>query len=358
MAVKLLRYVQSYIDRHGKPRHYFRRKGYPKVSLPPPGSPGFMAAYEAANKLAAPDAPRAHVRFLPGSLGWAVERFMGSQAFADRAENTRLADRRIFDELRATFGAGMLRDLRDRHVKIIRDHFRQEHSAAVADAAMSRITVLWQFADQHLDLDLGANPTAGVSRIHKPKKENERQPWPDDVMAAFDAAAPGHLRLAVMLLLYTGQRRSDVVKMRWNQFDGDTIEVAQQQKTGEYVIIPCHKRLRSILASLPRRSEFILTGERGRPYRADSLAAMVRKQLHAMGIRGYSVHGLRKNAAQALAEAGCSINEIMTVTGHRSPAMALHYTKRAEKKRLARSAIDRWEAADNNKVSNLRTKRA
>ena len=99
----------------------------------------------------------------------------------------------------------------------------------------------------------------------------------------------------------------------------------------------------------------ILTGERGAPYRADSLAAMVRKQLHAIRIRGYSVHGLRKNAAQALAEAGCSINEIMTITGHRSPAMALHYTKRAEKKRLARSAIDKWEAAE---VSNLRTKRA
>jgi integrase len=82
---------------------------------------------------------------------------------------------------------------------------------------------------------------------------------------------------------------------------------------------------------------------------------MVRKQLHAIGIRGYSVHGLRKNAAQALAEAECSISEIMSITGHRSPAMALHYAKHAEKRRLARTAIDRWEAAD--KVSNPRTKR-
>jgi len=79
---------------------------------------------------------------------------------------------------------------------------------------------------------------------------------------------------------------------------------------------------------------------------------MVRRHLRAIGIRGYSVHGLRKNAAQALAEAGCSISEIMAITGHRSPGMALHYTKRAEKKRLARTAIDRWEAAD--KVSNLK----
>jgi len=80
---------------------------------------------------------------------------------------------------------------------------------------------------------------------------------------------------------------------------------------------------------------------------------MVIRQLHAIGIHGYSAHRLRKNAAQALAEAGCPVPEIMAITGHRSPAMAMHYAKRAEKKKLARNAIDRWEAAE---VFNLRTK--
>ena len=315
-----------------------------------------MAAYEAASAILVStgnDGPRDHVRFLPGSLGWAIERFMTSSEYADRAENTRRSDQQIYDELRASFGTGKLCDLRDRHVKIIRDHYRQKFSTSIADAAIGRISVLWQFADQHLDIDLAANPTVGVARIHKGKKEHE--PWPDDVLAAFEAHAPGHLWLAVLLLLYTGQRRSDVVLMKWSQFDGEIIEVAHQQKTGEYVAIPCHHRLRSVLSTMPRHSEFILTGERGTPYHPQSLAAAVRRQLHAIGIRGYSVHGLRKNAAQALALAGCPIPEIMAVTGHRTPGMAIHYSKRAEKKRLARSAIGRWEAAE---VSNLRTKRA
>jgi hypothetical protein len=44
-----LPYVQEYRDRHGKARRYFRRPGYKRVALPgTPGSPSFMAAYEAA----------------------------------------------------------------------------------------------------------------------------------------------------------------------------------------------------------------------------------------------------------------------------------------------------------------------
>ena len=34
----------------------------------------------------------------------------------------------------------------------------------------------------------------------------------------------------------------------------------------------------------------------------------------------------------------------LAITGHRSVAM--HYAKRAEKKRLARAAMDKWEAAE------------
>jgi integrase len=79
----------------------------------------------------------------------------------------------------------------------------------------------------------------------------------------------------------------------------------------------------------------------------------VRLHLQRLGIKGYSFHGLRKNAAQALAEAGCSIDEIMAVTGHRSAKMALHYTKRAAKKQMAKNAIKRWEVHDEQKRRRL-----
>src|SRR5262245_19776907 len=66
--LKLPPYVQAFVDRHGMPRFYFRRRGYQSVALPGlPWSPAFMSAYEAAKG----EAPRIEVgltRTTPGTV--------------------------------------------------------------------------------------------------------------------------------------------------------------------------------------------------------------------------------------------------------------------------------------------------
>ncbi len=57
------------------------------------------------------------------------------------------------------------------------------------------------------------------------------------------------------------------------------------------------------------------------------------------------LHGLRKCAARKLAEAGCSEEEIKSVTGHATTRMVEHYTKAANKKRQASAAILKLENA-------------
>jgi hypothetical protein len=52
-------------------------------------------------------------------------------------------------------------------------------------------------------------------------------------------------------------------------------------------------------------------------------------------------HGLRKAAARRLAEAGCSANEIASITGHVTLEEVARYTKAAEQKKLARAAMVR-----------------
>jgi integrase len=50
-------------------------------------------------------------------------------------------------------------------------------------------------------------------------------------------------------------------------------------------------------------------------------------------------HGLRKAACRRLAEAGCSANEIMAISGHATMKELVRYTKAADQARLARNAM-------------------
>ena len=66
------KYVHGFIDRHGRPRFYFRRAGFKRVPLPGlPWSPEFMEAYQ----VALDDTPRAEIgarRTMPGTVASAV----------------------------------------------------------------------------------------------------------------------------------------------------------------------------------------------------------------------------------------------------------------------------------------------
>jgi integrase len=336
-----LKYLHCFPDRHGRMRCYFRFRGQ-RWPLPAPGTEGFASQYDAllAHIKANPLAIRHNVEFMPGSLGWAIEKFLASPLYNERAETTRRNYRRVLDQLRQNYGTGLLRDLEPRHVRKIRNEIAAGSTTA-ADIAMSLISALWEFATEQLGLELDADPTHGVKRVHKVAHEHE--PWPPELIERFLREARPSLRWAVKLALYTGQRRSDLVKMKWSQFDGEYIEV-RQQKTGAPLSIPCHKALRAELESMPRVADTILVGERGAALTGSSLSVMVRKALREMGVNGYAIHGLRKNAAVELANAGCDAFEIAAITGHRTLGMVAHYSKRRDQKRHARSAMDKWEA--------------
>jgi hypothetical protein len=78
-----LQFVQSFVDQHGKPRFYFRRRGQRRVALPGlPGSAEFMEAYQAA-LAAAPVVIGAGKRSGPGSISLALAQYFDSLPFRD-----------------------------------------------------------------------------------------------------------------------------------------------------------------------------------------------------------------------------------------------------------------------------------
>ena len=64
-----LRYVDRFVDRHGHVRHYFRRPGGKRLTLPGvPGSDEFMATYKAAFVGEGVPAPEPKARGEPGTF--------------------------------------------------------------------------------------------------------------------------------------------------------------------------------------------------------------------------------------------------------------------------------------------------
>ena len=64
----------------------------------------------------------------------------------------------------------------------------------------------------------------------------------------------------------------------------------------------------------------------------------------AAGLPQCSAHGLRKAAAARLAELGCTEQEIMSITGHKTSKEIVRYTKSAKQKVRAERAIDKMSA--------------
>ena len=158
-------------------------------------------------------------------------------ASSKHAESTRRNYRLFCDIIKREVGQYKIADLTPVAVRALRNSISRTHKTSVADLCVSVVSTLWQFAIEHLDLPLGHNPAKGISKLHKQKRLTKR--WSAEVIEKFRAAANPVARLGLDLLLYTGQRESDVVAMQWDHIDGETIRV-KQRKTGEVVWIPLH----------------------------------------------------------------------------------------------------------------------
>jgi integrase len=184
------------------------------------------------------------------------------------------------------------------------------------------------------------NPAAKMKLL----KVGEWRSWTYEELAAFEARwAQGTMeRRAYALALYTGQRKTDLVLMARPHRKGGKIRVIQS-KTGKELWIPEHRELAAELSRGDAGHMSLLTTSQGKAFDPVYFGAWFADAIDAAGLPEDCVlHGLRKAAARRLAEAGCSTEEIKSVTGQ-SPRMVEHYTKDADQLKLATAAIVKLE---------------
>ena len=130
--------------------------------------------------------------------------------------------------------------------------------------------------------------------------------------------------------------------MGWRDVSGGFMEVyAQKQK--RHIRVAIHPELAERLEGQDKPAVTILTNSNGQPWTQSGLRQKLQDWAKA---RGYHVvpHGLRKNAVNALFEAGCTAMEVSGITDQ-SLAMLEHYSKRVNKPALGRAAVVKLDAA-------------
>ena len=120
------------------------------------------------------------------------------------------------------------------------------------------------------------------------------------------------------MLLYTGQRAGDVVKMRRSDVADGLIRLIQE-KTGTELSIPLHPALIAAIKAAPAKGVTLIGDVNGRPVRRATLTLIMKKAVELAGLPTRCVpHGLRKAMMRRLAESGSSAKEIAAISGHRT----------------------------------------
>lgn len=333
-----LKHVHAFKDRHGRRRFYVRIPGAKAIPLHgEPGSPEFLAAYQAA--IAGPAMPRQNAPgAAPGSLDALAASYYRSAPWKALSEASQATYRRLVEKLRAEFGSMPAAMLEPRHIRAMVAERAGEKPAA-SNNLLRTIRALMRHA-----IDAGMredDPTRDVRRVQYRKKGFRT--WQEDHIAAYEARWPSgsKQRLALALLLYTGQRRGDVVKLGRQHLSPAGITL-RQGKTDAPLVIPVHPHLAAELAHVPAGQLTFLLTEYGKPYTAAGFTGTFSEWREAAGIAGgLSPHGLRKAACRRLAEAGCSASLIQSISGHRTLAEVERYTREVDQQRMAVDAMAR-----------------
>lgn len=311
---------------------YFVRRGYDTHRFRyEPGTAEFHVEYAKLLKGVAP---------APKGKRWRdlIDSYEKSQRFTGLAPRTQRDYIKVLEFLRARIG-----DLDPRKMKrkdVIRMRDANAETVRFANYIVQIIRVVMEHAIDLGIRDEGTNPAKGVKLL---KSGGEaREPWPDEKVKAFREAYAYETRerLLFELLLGTGQRIGDVLKMQWGQIEDDAITI-RQGKTGKKLYLPFTPHLLAALNAAKRRNLTILTSQHGKgawSYRG--AAGAMKSAREAVGAEAYDNHGLRYTAAVELLLAGCDDDTIAAVTGQ-SPAMVRHYTRHVRQRVRAEEAQKR-----------------
>ncbi|MFH0295651.1 tyrosine-type recombinase/integrase [Bradyrhizobium sp. 31Argb] len=309
----------------GTRRTYWYHRATGKRLHGEPGEPEFIADYAAAEKLIRDR----HA----GTLNSLIRSYTTSIEFEQKlAASTQAEYKRMLTKAETEFGTMPIaalddprvrKDLLDWREKVARKSGQRE-----ADNRLSAISAMLTWCVDRGTLT--ANHLRGFKRLYH--VDRSEIIWLPEHIAAFMKVAPIELQRALILALHTGQREGDLLRLPWSAYKGEHIELRQGKarrkgKSAPLIHIPCTRALRRMLDGMKQVSTLILTTKTGQSLKPRYFNTLWDRTMTKAGLQTVSLpgldepvelhfHDLRGTAVTLLSEAGCTPQQIATITGH------------------------------------------
>ncbi len=212
--------------------------------------------------------------------------------------------------------------------------------------------------------DLLPYPISIGTEVIAPADDSGHRPWRDDQVALAEHHARADVARIVVLAANTGQRGSDLCRMRWSDIErvqGRPGINVVQRKTGFKLWIPFTEPLQAAMEGWDRRPGMILLRTSGEPWGNRKQLSMAwererDRNPHLAPCTGLVLHGLRATAVVRLRRAGAPATLISDMVGLSVPMVerycrlsnqqdnamaAVHFLDRTAAERLGHSKIER-----------------
>lgn len=295
---------------------------------------------------------------MPGNFSSVIRQFLGSPKFAGLAQGTQVLYRHQLTLAEAVMGHLPVETVRPAIVQGYLDGLSvfpgKQSNAKTALKAVEKWAIV---------RDLLPHPiTIGTQTI---PLDGGHEPWSEEQIDTAIAHARPDLARVILLAANTGQRGSDIVKMRWSDIEEEEgrqwLQVTQK-KTGRQLSIPLSRDMASEISKWEKRAPFFLVlAPDGRQYTRDRLShdwTLERDgnpHLSAHKERGLVLHGLRAAAVVRMRREGFTEMEISNLIGMSEP-MVHRYSRLANRKKMNLASIERIENLRGEKIKSLQAK--
>jgi integrase len=325
-------------NRHGVHVWYVRKgKGVRYRLRAEYGSDDFNRQYEAAIQGKLPKRGQATA----GTLQWLWDAYRKTDGWKALSTATRKQRENIMLHVLKAAGEEPFGAIGSEDIQDGLDRRSDTPSAARNFLDTMRGLFQWARSRGHVRRD----PTQDV----KPPKRRRNAgfaPWTHEDVDAYYKRWPLGTRQRVWIdvLLYTGLRRGDAADVGPRHVNDGLIEIATE-KSGRrvLVVLPILDVLQATLDAGPIGDETWIVSAHGTRFVKEAFGNAFSEAASAAGVKK-SAHGVRKIAATIAAENGATEAELDAIFGWTGGRMASHYTKTANRTKLAKQAAEKLKS--------------